>query len=233
MLPRAVVFILVAAARLSAAPGYDPAEVRGLLDKGRFTPAQSQAALALLERADRDGLPASMLVNRLREGIARRADARAVLGVVEDRLQQLQRADEVVRQCAARGIAVRERERALLTIADAFAQGVTPGDVLALLPAAAESRRDVETVARAAETLGRLARKGFPSKDTRDVVAAAAAAWPAERLDDLVGLFLQADALRLSPDETRELLLQEVRDKKKDPGGASVLRREQDRREGR
>ena len=230
---KAAIFILWGAVRLSAGPAFDAAEVRGLLDKGRFTPPQTQAALALLDRAERGGLPTSMLVNRIREGIARRAEPKAVLGVVEDRLQQLERADDVVRQCAASGIAVRDRERSLLTLADAFAQGVTPGDVLAILPAAAEGKRDVETIARAAETLGRLARKGFPPKDTRDVVSAAAAAWPADRLDDLVGLFLQADALRLAPDEAREVLLQEVRDKKKDPGAGSALRREQDRREGR
>lgn len=230
---RAAIFILLAAARLSAAPAFDAAEVRGLLDKGRFTAPQAQAALALLDRADREGLPTSMLVNRIREGIARRAEPKAVLGVVEDRLQQLTRANDVLQQCAARGITVRDRERSLLTLADAFAQGVTPGDVLALLPPAAEAKRDVETITRGAETLGRLARKGFPPKDTRDVVAAAAAAWPAERMEDLVGLFLQADALRLSPEEARDLLLQEVRDKKRDPGAASVLRREQNQREGR
>lgn len=213
-----------AAAVPSGADAFDEAEVRALLDKGRFAPAQSQAVLALLDRADREGLPVSMLLNRVREGIARRAEPRAVLGVLEDRFRQLGRADEILKHCGTRGIAVRDRERSLLTLADAFAQGVTPGDVLALLPAAADAKRDVEAVTRAAETLGRLARKGFPAKDTREVVAVAMVVWPPERLPDLVGLFLQADALRLSPDEARDLLVQEVRDKKEDPSAASVTR---------
>lgn len=213
---------VLAALPVLAKPTVDEAEVRALLEKGRFTPPQSQALLAFLDRADRQGLPVTMLVNRVREGVARRAEPKAVLGVVEDRLRQLERAEEVVQKCRQHGVAVRDRERALLTLADAFALGVAPGDVLALVPPAAEAKKDVEAVARAAETLGRLARKGFPPKDTRDVVAVAMAVWPVERMEDLVGLFLQADALRLAPDETRDLLIQEVRDKKGDPGAASV-----------
>ena len=217
---------LCAPALLSpAAAAFDAAEVRALLEKGRFAPAQSQALLAVLDRADRQGLPVALLLNRVREGIARRADAKAVLGVVEDRFRQLERADEILKQCGQHGISVRDRERSLSTLADAFSLGVTPGDVQALLPAAAEAKRDIESVTRAAETLGRLARKGFPARDTREVVAAAMAVWPPERMEDLVGLFLQADSLRLSPEEARDLLIQEVRDKKEDPGDASVTGR--------
>jgi hypothetical protein len=209
-------------ARLSAAPPFDEAQVRGLLEKGRFTPQQGQAALALLDRAGREGLPVSMLVNRIREGIARRAEPKAVLAVVEDRLGQLQRADDVLDRCGQQGLPVRDRERSLLTLADAFAQEVTPGEALELIPPALQAKADAFSVARGAETLGRLSRKGFPVKDTREVVAAAlGAAWPADRMEDLVGLFLEADSLQLSRDDARELLLQVVRDKK--DGRSAVL----------
>jgi hypothetical protein len=209
-------------APVSGAPSFDETQVRGLLEKGRFTPQQGQAALALLDRAGRGGLPVSMLVNRIREGIARRAEPKAVLAVVEDRLGQLEHADGVLDACGQKGVPVRDRERALLTLADAFAQGVAPGDALLLIPPALQAKADAFGVAKGAETLGRLSRKGFPVKDTRDVVAAAlAAAWSAERMEDLVGLFLEADSLQLSRDEARELLLQVVRDKK--DGRSAVL----------
>jgi hypothetical protein len=214
--------VLAAPDSLSAGPPFDEAEVRGLLEKGRFTAPQGQAALALLDRAGRAGLPVSMLVNRIREGIARRAEPKAVLAVVEDRLGQLERADDVLDRCAQKGLPVRDRERSLLTLADAFAQGVAPGEALELIPPALQAKADAFALARAAESLGRLARKGFPVKDTREVVAAAlGAAWPAERMEDLVGLFLEADSLQLSRDEARELLLQVVRDKK--DGRSAVL----------
>jgi hypothetical protein len=229
----AVLVTVPAVARAATPTVVDEHDVRLLLEKGRFTAEQSQAALALLDRASRAGLPASMLVNRIREGIARRAEPRAILGVVQDRLTQLERADDVVRRCAQRGVAVRDRDRSLLTLADAFAQGVTPGDVLELAPAAGRRGTDIESVARAAEVMGHLARKGFPPRDTREAVSVAlGSAWPPDRMQDLVGLFLRADALRLPPDEAREHVLDEVREQTR-AAAADDRKRESEVREAK
>jgi hypothetical protein len=174
--------------------------------------------LALLDGADRRGLPVSELVDRIREGIARRARPEAILGVVQDRTEQLQGADEVVRRCAQAGITVRNRERVIVRLADSLAQGVAPGDIMALLPAV-RGDGDVESIAHAAEVMGRLERKGFATDETRDVVAAAVAeGWAADRMDELVGLFLEADFMRVPSDEASALLRDGIREKKQPPG---------------
>jgi hypothetical protein len=223
----------VFAAPARAQPGESPDDVRALLDKGRFTPQQSQAAVAMLDRAERRALPTAALTNRIREGIARHVEPKAILDVVQDRLADLERADDAVRECAQRGIAVRDRERSLLRLADAFTLGVKPGDVAVLIPAAAAGRGDLETVAHAAEVVGRLGRKGFTAGDTREIVAAAiAAAWTPERLDGIVGLLLEADALHLSLSDARELIVEGIREKKDGPALVAKLKRaaETDRR---
>jgi hypothetical protein len=224
----AVCFVISGAVALTAhaEPAVDEPAVRGLLDRASFAPAQAQAALALLDRADRRGLPTEALVNRIREGVARRAQPRVILGVVEDRVTQLERADEVIRASAEKGVVVHDRERSLMRIADALAQGVTPGDVRDLIPAAAEAGADLPRLARAAEVLGHLARKGFAPADTREAVAVAVAqGWPTERMDDLVGLFLKADAERLSGGEAREAVLERLRDERSGPRGEAEIRR--------
>jgi len=201
-------------------------ETRGLLDGRRFTPQQTQSLLVLLERADRRGLPVSALTNRVREGIARHAEPRAILGVVEDRLGQLEKADDVLRLCTRENVAVRDRERVLATLADAFAQGVTTEDAAELVAAAARVKGDVEAVARGAEILGQLQRKGFAARDARAVVAEAIAqGWSTERMEDIVGLFLEADALRLSPEDARQILVEGIRGKKERPILLEKLRR--------
>jgi hypothetical protein len=193
-------------------------DVRVLLERGRFSPQQSQAALALLDRADKRALPVGALTNRIREGIARRVEPKGILGVVQDRLADLERADDAMRDCAQRGIPVRDRERSLLRLADAFTLGVKPGDVAVLIPAAVTGKGDLETVAHAAEVLGRLERKGFAASETREIVAAAvAAAWPAAQMDGLVGLLLEADALHLTLSDARELIVEGIREKKDGP----------------
>jgi len=201
-----------------ADPPSDAREIRGLLEGRHFTAEQTQAVLALLDGADRRGLPVRELVDRVREGIARRASARAILGVVQDRVGQLERADDIVRRCAQEGVPVRNRERVLVRLADSLAQGVAPGDIMALLPAA-RGHGDVESVAHAAEVMGRLERKGFSTDETRDVVAAAVAErWPTDRMDELVGLFLEADFMRVPTEELVDLLREGIHDKKQPPG---------------
>src|SRR6266542_912526 len=148
------------------------------------------------------------------------------LPVLSDRLSKLQRADDVVRGCAKEGIAVRDRERSLLRLADSFSMGVTPGDVMSVLPAAARANRDLESVSQAAEVMGRLGRKGFPPEDTREVLAAATAAgWTRDQTDGLVDVFLEARRLGVTREKTRQILAEGILEKKEPAGLVEVMKR--------
>jgi hypothetical protein len=210
-----VLLTLVASGPAWGDASFDASDIRGRLESQGFTPSQAQAALAMLDRADGHGLPASTLVNRIREGIARRAQPSAILGVLTDRLADLERADEVTRRCAKEGITVRDRDRSVVRLADSFSMGVTPGDVVTVVPAAARTRRDLDAVSRAAEVMGRLTQRGFPPADTRDVLAAATGAgWTREQLDGLVDVYTEAQRLGVGKEKVRQILAQGIRDRK-------------------
>src|SRR6266571_7362628 len=225
--PRAglALLVLAAAGPVWGDAAFDAGALRALLEARGFSATQTQGALAMLERANARGLPASALANRMREGMARRAEPSAILAVLSDRLSKLQRADDVVRGCA-KGIAVRDRERSLLRLADSFSMGVTPGDVMSVLPAAARANRDLESVSQAAEVMGRLGRKGFPPEDTREVLAAATAAgWTRDQTDGLVDVFLEARRLGVTQEKTRQILAEGILEKKEPAGLVEVMKR--------
>src|SRR6266568_1256853 len=225
--PRAglALLVLAAAGPVWGDAAFDAGALRALLEARGFSATQTQGALAMLERANARGLPASALANRMREGMARRAEPSAILAVLSDRLSKLQRADDVVRGCA-KGIAVRDRERSLLRLADSFSMGVTPGDVMSVLPAAARANRDLESVSQAAEVMGRLGRKGFPPEDTREVLAAATAAgWTRDQTDGLVDVFLEARRLGITQEKTRQILAEGILEKKEPAGLVEVMKR--------
>jgi hypothetical protein len=207
--------VLVASGSAWGGASFDAGTLRGDLESKGFTPTQTQAALAMLDRAEARGLPASALANRIREGMARRAEPSAILGVLTDRLSDLERADDMTRRCAKEGIAVRDRDRSLMRLADSFSMGVTPGDVVTVLPAASRAGRDLESVSRAAEVMGRLGQKGFPPADTRDVLAAATGAgWTRDKMDGLVDVFLAAQRLGVAREKMHRILAEGIRDKK-------------------
>ena len=218
--------VLVVSGSVSGDPAFDAGALRGLLQARGFSETQTQAALGMLERANARGLPASALANRAREGMARRAEPSAILDVLSGRLSNLERADDMARRCAREGITVRDREHSLLRLADSFSMGVAPGDVGSLLPAAARANRDLETVSRAAEVMGRLGRKGFPPRDTRDVRAAAAGAgWSRGQMDGLVDVFLEARRLGVARDKTSQLLAQGILEKKEPAGLVAAMKK--------
>jgi hypothetical protein len=210
-----VLLVLVASASVWGDTSFDASNIRGRLESSGFTPSQAQTALAILDRAEARGLPASTLANRIREGIARGAQPSAILGVLADRSTELERADDVTRRCAKEGIPVRDRDRSLMRLADSFSMGVTPGDVVTVVMAASRAGRDLETVSRAAEVMGRLDRRGFPPADTRDVLAAATGAgWTRDQMDGLVDTFLEAQRLGVGRERMRQILADGIRDRK-------------------
>jgi hypothetical protein len=210
-----ILLVLVASGPVWGDATFDASDIRGRLESRGFTPSQTQAALATLDRAEGHGLPASALVNRIREGIARGAQPSVILGVLTVRLADLERADEVTRRCAKEGITVRDRDRSVMRLADSFSMGVTPGDVVTVVPAAARTGRDLETVSRAAEVMGRLGQRGFPPADTRDVLAAATGAgWTREQMDGLVAVYVEAQRLGVGRERMRQILVEGIRDRK-------------------
>ncbi len=218
--------VLVVSGSAWADPSFDFGALRGRLEASGFTLAQTHAALAALERADARGLPAQALANRIREGLARRAEPSAILGVLSARLADLERADDLARRCAREGITVRDRERSLLRLADSLSMGVTPADVAAVVPAAARASRSLEDVSRAAEVMGRLGGKGFPPADTREVLAAATAAgWTRGQMDGLVSVFLEAQRLEVARDKTRQMLVDGIREQKEPANLVDDVRR--------
>lgn len=207
-----IVLAVLACGSAWGEPSFDAAGLRRLLGARGFSAAQTQAALATLDDASTRGLPAAVLEARLREGLARRATPDTILRVLADRTAGLARAEEVARRGAAQGVRVRDRESSFTRLADAFSMGVAPADVSGLLPAAARAGGDLDGVSRAAEVMGRLARRGFPSSDTGDVLQAAlAAGWKRGQLDGLVDVFDKAKGLGIPRDRTQQSLVEGIR----------------------
>ena len=199
----------------SGQPSFEGAALRGQLRAGGFSAVQTQAALAVLDDASSRGLPARALVNRLREGLTRHAEPAVILQVLADRRAVLTRADALAQRCASHGIAVRDREGSLTRLADSLSMGVTHGDVVSLLPAASSAHRDLESVSRAAEVMGRLVRRGFPPAETRDVLRAAlGAGWTRNQTDGLVAVYVEARRLGVPGERTRQTLAVGIRDGK-------------------
>lgn len=211
----------LAGSAAGSSPSFDAAGWRTRLLAHGFSRAQTDSAVLALERAGSRQLPVSVLENRLREGLARRATPATILHVLGDRQADLVRADDVARRGSSQGVGPRDRTSSLVRLADAFSMGVPPADAQTLVPAAARAGRSLDDVSRSAEVMGRLARLGFRPPDTREVLQAALVqGWARPRLDGLVGVFVAARGRGLAPGQVRELLVAGIQ-ARKEPGDLS------------
>jgi len=193
-------------------PSFDAGALRRLLSAQGFTRAQSDAVLATMARAEERGLSAVVLESRVREGLARHAPPEAIQRVLDRRLHDLAAAEDLMQRAGREGLAVRDRPGSRSRLADSFSMGVAPDDVARVLPAARGATRDLDSVSRAAEVMGRLARQGAPPADTRDVLGAAlASGWTRDQMDGLVGVFDVARRHGVSGEKTRRTLTEGIR----------------------
>ena len=119
--------------RQSVALGVPEAELTALVKGCReagFTSSEVRRVLSLMARAKLAGLPHDDLLNKLREGLAKRARPEAIEKAVEFKAQSLRAAKSLVDSLLSEGRVAPDYNLAVKVVADALEAGAAPADVL-------------------------------------------------------------------------------------------------------
>ncbi len=112
--------------RLRAAQGHSADDVKPLLEQ--------------VNKAGERGLPVESLANKVKEGLAKGIEPKRIDPVLRQMTSRLESAHEVLEEAKGRGIAEGNRQRALETMAEAFARGATADEVRELSRLSQEGR---------------------------------------------------------------------------------------------
>jgi hypothetical protein len=139
--------------RLRSAQGYSAEEVNPLIEQ--------------VTKAAEKGLPGEPLANKVKEGLAKGIEPKRIEPVLRQFIAHFENAQEALREAGARGIAEGNRQRALETLADAFARGATIDEVreLARLTQDAKQKVTQDVLAAGAMSLAIMKEGKIPSKD--------------------------------------------------------------------
>jgi hypothetical protein len=139
--------------RLGSAQGRSENEITPLLDH--------------VSKAGERGLPTDSLLNKVREGLAKGIEPKRIDPVLRQMTSRLESAHEVLEEAKGRGIAEGNRQRALETLAEAFARGATVDEVRELSRLSQEGRHKAtqEELAAGAKGLAVMKEGRIPSKD--------------------------------------------------------------------
>lgn len=127
---------------------------------------------ALIDESHQAGLPDALLIEKVREGLAKRVPAARIVQAVTLLHDRMQVAARLLGQ-APRSAAA-ERQRAVVGLVDALNAGLTESDLASVIAQLGTAARDPKVVAEVAVTLAELAERGFARAS---VVRATQLAW--------------------------------------------------------
>lgn len=139
--------------RLGSVQGRAASEINPLLDQ--------------VSKAGERGLPTDSLLNKVKEGLAKGIEPTRIDPVLRQMTSRLESAHEVLEEAKARGMAEGNRQRALETMADAFARGATKDEVRELSRLSQDGRHKTtqEELAAGAKGLAVMKEGRIPSKE--------------------------------------------------------------------
>ena len=139
--------------RLRAAQGHSVEDLKPLLEQ--------------VNQAGERGLPVESLANKVKEGLAKGIDPKRIDPVLQQMTSRLESAHEVLQEAKSRGMAEGNRQRALETMAEAFARGATVDEVRELSRLSQEGRHKAtqEELAAGAKSLAVMKEGKISSND--------------------------------------------------------------------
>lgn len=139
------------------------ASAQGPLADPRVAPVEARLRAAI-DAADREGLPSDWLVDKIAEGLSKRAPAARIAAAVEQLLARM-RIAESIRSSVRERAEPEERRAALHAIVDALSVGAERGELVALVALVASTPSDGvdahERVRLAMRTVAELGERGF------------------------------------------------------------------------
>jgi hypothetical protein len=145
--------------RLRTAQGHSPEDINPLLDQ--------------VNKAGERGLPVEFLANKVKEGLAKGIEPKRIDPVLRQMTSRLESAHEVLEEAKGRGMSEGNRQRALETMAEAFARGATVDEVRELSRLSQDGRHKAtqEELAAGAKGLAVMKEGRIPSKEGTALVS--------------------------------------------------------------
>lgn len=139
--------------RLRAAQGHSADDIKPLLEQ--------------VNKVGDRGLPVESLANKVKEGLAKGIDPRRIDSVLRQMTSRLESAHEVLEEAKGQGISEGNRQRALETMAEAFARGATVDEVRELSRLSQDGRHKAtqEDLAAGAKSLAVMKEGRIPAKE--------------------------------------------------------------------
>lgn len=169
-----LIFILIVFSSSYGVADNRTLEIRHLLNsRTDFTEKQVENILDLLEKSEIEGLPVEILINRLKEGVARRSTFPVVLNVLTKKINSLQLAKKLLYEYLNMGIRVKDIKYSQQLLAELLERNLLAEEFEAMAKLGLSHNMKMEELLRVCESFVRNKEENFPLAWTMEIVSLA------------------------------------------------------------
>jgi hypothetical protein len=139
------------------------------IDKTEYTASEKDQIAAMFKKAEQNGLPVSLLANKVKEAGLKRVRFNALSRVMEQRLSMMTEANESL---SGKKIPIKNKQYALEVLTELQEKGVKRQTYEKILNAAAAKGKDFDDTAKYLDALGKYRDDNIPEENYADIISA-------------------------------------------------------------
>jgi len=185
-------------------------EIKQFLEsKTDFTAQQVGDILSLVESANRDDLPSEILINRLKEGIARKSAYQTVLEVLTQKINSLKLAKGQISECLNKGIKVENIKYSHQLLAELLERGLSEDDFKLLSKLVLIRNMKLDELVQLCEIIVKHKEEQFPAEYSKEIVSLAITKKMNLRAIKYIGgiVLEELQSKRLSSEEIKDIVV--------------------------
>jgi hypothetical protein len=125
--------------------------------------------IEMLAEAKEKRLPLQPLINKIKEGIAKKIPMKKIKTVLRKEIELLRRIQKLINYAINEGLIVKDKKRAVITIAEKIERGVPPEYIRELLMYAARNKYHIKRVEYITEKVACLVEEGIPVRKAHKI----------------------------------------------------------------
>ncbi len=185
-----------------------------LAQKYKLKPEEVKALKELLRKASHDELPINRLIQRIREGVAKRVSYPKMHKAIIQEVGKLKEAKKLIKEYIEK-IPIQDEEYAIFYLSELLERGLMESEFILLSSTTTQKKPDLIYTLKQAEALVLLIEKGINRKIVQEIILQATKSnIKSQRTKEIVDLLIKAKNKDLSIRELKENVIKGLKENK-------------------
>lgn len=192
--------------------GQELRETRRILEqKTNFSSKEIQIIIVLLDRANKRDLPVEFLVDRIKEGIARKASFQTIFKIITGKIEKMELADKLIEDCLNKGMKTKNIRYSRNILRVSLEKGLSVAEFRHLFNLGLLHGMKLEELVKTTKLFVELTGEKIPGEYVREVITLAMIKkLNVKRVHKTVRLFLEAKRMHIQTEEAREIIIEGI-----------------------